>query len=172
MVFEPLRGLIPRPSPLASPAKFEEFFPADVRTMIKEEAIPAALEKGSWLGDSVLLRADGRDIPLRQTVSASGARYEGVEDPETVVWSKGDDFMIRLAGRDLEECRAVAPPDRRARHRGEGARHPGRVRRGDGVRGRVARARRLPGDGATVPGPVPQRTLQCRVLVVLDLEKT
>lgn len=66
------------------------------------------------LGEEMVLRADGRDIPLRQTVSASGARYEGVEDPETLVWSKGDDFTIRLAGRDLEECRAVAPPDRRA----------------------------------------------------------
>lgn len=65
------------------------------------------------LGDEMVLRADGRDIPLREAMSASGARYVGVSDPETEVWSKGDAFMIRLAGRDLTGCHAVLPPERR-----------------------------------------------------------
>jgi heat shock protein HslJ len=65
------------------------------------------------LGDEMVLRADGRDIPLRAAVAASGARFEGVNDPETEVWSKGDAFKVRLAGSDLTECRAVQPPDRR-----------------------------------------------------------
>ncbi|PKQ11382.1 MAG: hypothetical protein CVT70_14385 [Alphaproteobacteria bacterium HGW-Alphaproteobacteria-1] len=65
------------------------------------------------LGQEMVLRADGRDIPLREAVSASGARYEGVNEPDTEVWSKGDAFAIKIAGRDLTECRAVQPPERR-----------------------------------------------------------
>ncbi|MBE0452911.1 MAG: META domain-containing protein [Roseovarius sp.] len=65
------------------------------------------------LGEEMALRADGRDIALRETVSASGARYEGVNDPATVVWSRGDEISIQLDGIDLESCREVLPPDRR-----------------------------------------------------------
>ncbi|MBC7163757.1 MAG: META domain-containing protein [Roseovarius sp.] len=65
------------------------------------------------LGEEMVLRADGRDIALRQAISASGARYEAVDDPETEVWSKGDAFTIRLAGRELTGCRTLRPPERR-----------------------------------------------------------
>lgn len=64
------------------------------------------------LGEEMVLRVEGRDIALRQSVSASGARYEGVSDPETVVWSKGDEISIRLEGRDLPGCRELLPPER------------------------------------------------------------
>jgi len=65
------------------------------------------------LGEEMVLRADGREIALRQAVSASGARYEAVDDPETEVWSKGDAFTIRLAGRELTGCHTLQPPERR-----------------------------------------------------------
>lgn len=64
------------------------------------------------LGEEMVLRVEGHDIALRETVSASGARYQGVKDPETVVWSKGEDVSIRLEGRDLSQCRLNLPPDR------------------------------------------------------------
>ncbi len=86
------------------PAKFEEFFPADVRTMIKEEAIPAALEKGSWLGDSVLLRADGREVPVSQLILSH-------HDERT-----GERFLSTIA-RDMtelaEHARRLEEADRR-----------------------------------------------------------
>jgi len=63
------------------------------------------------LGEEMVLRAEGRDIPLAQIEAASGARYEGVKDPETTVWNKGDVTTIRLEGRDLPECREVPPAD-------------------------------------------------------------
>lgn len=63
------------------------------------------------LGEEMVLRAEGRDIPLAEVVAASGARYEGIKDPETTVWNKGDVTTIRLEGRDLAECREVPPAD-------------------------------------------------------------
>lgn len=63
------------------------------------------------LGKDMVLRVEGRDIALRQSRAASGARYEGVSDPETVVWSKGDEISIRLEGRDLPDCRKILPPE-------------------------------------------------------------
>jgi hypothetical protein len=64
------------------------------------------------LGEEMVLRAEGRDIPLAQVVSASGARYEGIKDPETNVWNKGDATTIRLEGRDLPECHEVPPAEK------------------------------------------------------------
>ena len=65
------------------------------------------------LGDDAVLRAEGRDIPLRQVRAASGARYEGTRDPETSVWNKGDEAMVRLDGRALPDCRVIPPPSKR-----------------------------------------------------------
>ena len=71
------------------------------------------------LGAEMVLRAEGRDIQLMQVEAASGARYQGVKDPETEVWNKGDSAMIRLEGRDLPEClRAVSPEEAPYRARG------------------------------------------------------
>lgn len=61
------------------------------------------------LEEDMILRAEGRDIPLKQVRAASGARYEAVNDPETTVWNKGEATTIRLEGRDLPDCREVPP---------------------------------------------------------------
>ncbi|MFB9148640.1 META domain-containing protein [Roseovarius ramblicola] len=65
------------------------------------------------LGDEAVLRAEGRDIPLAQVKSASGARYDAVNEPGTSVWNKGGATVVRLSGRDLPECRKVLPPAKR-----------------------------------------------------------
>ncbi|RXV58931.1 hypothetical protein C6W92_16005 [Roseovarius sp. A46] len=65
------------------------------------------------LGDEAVLRAEGRDIPLAQVETASGARYDAVDEPGTSFWSKGDAAMVRLNGRDLPECDKVRPPAER-----------------------------------------------------------
>jgi len=66
-----------------------------------------------FLNDEAVLRAEGRDIPLRQVEAASGARYDGVEEPDTGFWSKGDGALVRLNGRELPECHKVPPPAER-----------------------------------------------------------
>lgn len=66
------------------------------------------------LGNETILRAEGRDIPMKQVVSASGARFKGIKDPETEFWSKGATAMIRLEGRDLPDCEEVPPPQRQS----------------------------------------------------------
>ncbi len=94
----------------------------DLGTLILEPVTPMAFAVKFICGDmsvdvgvlgrEMILRAEGRDITLNATESASGARYIGVTDPETEVWSKGDMATIRLEGRDLPECRKGPPPQR------------------------------------------------------------
>lgn len=69
-------------------------------------------------GDRVLQfgvgRRDGRDAPqlavgarridLNPVVSASGARYEAIDDPRTSVWNKGTRALVVLDGETLPEC--------------------------------------------------------------------
>ncbi|WP_300547774.1 META domain-containing protein [Roseovarius sp.] len=103
--------------------------PLDLGTLILEPVTPMAFSIAFICGDltvavgvlghEMVLRAEGRDITLAAAESASGARYVAVNDPETEVWTKGDDAMIRLEGRDLSECQRVPPPQR-ARYRAGG----------------------------------------------------
>lgn len=57
------------------------------------------------------LETGGETIALRQTVTASGARYESPADPGTWIWNKGDDLTASLAGRELAECRLMTEDD-------------------------------------------------------------
>lgn len=65
------------------------------------------------LGNEATLRAEGRDIPLMQVESASGARYDAVNEPGTGFWSKGESALVRLNGTELPECSGVLPPAER-----------------------------------------------------------
>jgi heat shock protein HslJ len=56
-----------------------------------------------------VLRVDGRDIPLQQAVSASGARWIGAQDPSVEVWNRGDRTRVTVDGREWPECRAAQP---------------------------------------------------------------
>ncbi|MDT8328367.1 MAG: META domain-containing protein [Roseovarius sp.] len=102
--------------------------PVDLGTLILEPVTPMAFVTEFICGDltvsvgvlgrEMILRAEGRDITLNATESASGARYVGVNDPETEIWSKGDLAMIRLEGRDLTDCQKLPPPQRVGYHAG------------------------------------------------------
>jgi heat shock protein HslJ len=48
--------------------------------------------------DEFLLTADGKNYRLKQAVSASGAKYEGIDSPETFFWSKGDAATLFIEG--------------------------------------------------------------------------
>ncbi|MBK1691030.1 META domain-containing protein [Ectothiorhodospira mobilis] len=67
------------------------------------------------LDDLATLRVEDRELPMRQTRAASGARYVAEGGEDTVFWSRGDAAMLRLQGRDLPECtRMDWPPPYRA----------------------------------------------------------
>lgn len=63
-------------------------------------------------------RRDGQDVPqlavgdrrydMRAVVSASGARYEAIDDPRTTLWDKGNRAMVVVEGETWPECE-VAP---------------------------------------------------------------
>lgn len=56
------------------------------------------------LGDTLNLAVGEVRYPLRQVVSASGARYEAVDDPTTTFWSKGGRATLVVKGNAYPEC--------------------------------------------------------------------
>jgi membrane-bound inhibitor of C-type lysozyme len=60
----------------------------------------------SGQGDSVTMEVQGQTITLDRSVSASGARYVAENDPDTVLWSKGNTATITLKGTVLPTCLA------------------------------------------------------------------
>lgn len=57
-----------------------------------------------FAGEKAELDTGGDVIALRQTVTASGARYEAEDDPGTWVWNKGEDLTASLDGQELPPC--------------------------------------------------------------------
>ncbi len=55
------------------------------------------------------LVVDGREIPLRETRTASGARWEADGDPRTWVWNRGERTLVTLDGAAWPECATTAP---------------------------------------------------------------
>ncbi|MDR0726771.1 MAG: MliC family protein [Rickettsiales bacterium] len=56
--------------------------------------------------DSLKAVLNGDEVMLKQTVSASGARYEGVLNDTTVVlWNKGHDWTLFLNDEEPMECK-------------------------------------------------------------------
>jgi heat shock protein HslJ len=94
------------PFPLAPPEPVPLRFASELRC-------------GSRLLQFGVGRRDGRDVPqlavgarridLKQVVSASGARYEGIDVPRTSVWSKGTRATVVLDGETLPECEVINP---------------------------------------------------------------
>jgi heat shock protein HslJ len=54
------------------------------------------------------LQVGDQAFDLRQAVSASGARYVALADPQTWVWIKGDRATFQRAGQTYPECTPVA----------------------------------------------------------------
>jgi len=46
----------------------------------------------------LFLSVNGKNYIMKRTVSASGARYEAVNDPDTVLWSKGASVTLTVGG--------------------------------------------------------------------------
>ena len=55
------------------------------------------------------LVVDGREIALRETRTASGARWEADGDPRTWVWNRGERTQLTLDGVAWPECAATPP---------------------------------------------------------------
>jgi PAS domain S-box-containing protein len=53
-----------------APAHLSECHPHWAEAMLREEAIPAAMENGRWRGESALLTRTGIELPVSQTISA------------------------------------------------------------------------------------------------------
>ncbi|MDL2264636.1 META domain-containing protein, partial [Synergistaceae bacterium OttesenSCG-928-I11] len=51
--------------------------------------------------DELSMNIDGKTYHMKQTISASGARYEATDDKGTVFWNKGDMATISIRGRDI-----------------------------------------------------------------------
>lgn len=64
------------------------------------------------------LDAGGRRHDLKEVVSASGAKYEAIDDPRTTVWTKGDRATVVVAGEPWPECTLEPAGPRPFRARG------------------------------------------------------
>lgn len=50
------------------------------------------------------MRAGDEDFALRQAVTASGSKYEAESDPSTWFWSKGEEGLASIRGRQAADC--------------------------------------------------------------------
>ncbi len=86
------------------PATIAGFHPEWAAELLRDHAIPYALEHGSWLGDSAMLGVDGEEIPISQLILAHSA-----EDAE--------ERFISTIARDMtevhEHARELEEADRR-----------------------------------------------------------
>lgn len=70
----------------------------------------------TFRGEAATLVAGAARYDMRQTRTASGARYEAVGDPSTWFWNRGQGGTLSLKGREYADCRTVtaSSPDRHA----------------------------------------------------------
>ena len=61
-----------------------------------------------FASDPVRLLVGDEAFTLRPVRSASGAKYEAIDDPTTTLWNKGASTMLTLRGTRLPECQASA----------------------------------------------------------------
>jgi len=62
-----------------------EFHPEWAASLLLRDAIPAAIRSGSWSGETAMLRTDGREVPVLQSVIAHYGENGEVEYLSTVV---------------------------------------------------------------------------------------
>lgn len=74
----------------------------------------------AFAGDTMRLRAADAVFDLKQTPSASGARYEAVGDPTTVFWNKGDHALVTVRGTEWPECSSAGTGSQALRAEGKG----------------------------------------------------
>jgi heat shock protein HslJ/membrane-bound inhibitor of C-type lysozyme len=62
------------------------------------------------LGAHERMIVDGEAFDLKPVVSASGARFEALDDPDTSFWSRGDRATVEVRGETLPECQIISGP--------------------------------------------------------------
>jgi len=103
--------------PVAVPAGEDAL---DLGTIMLERFVPLGFASRMRCGDTIIdlgfagdearMRVGGVVHVLPQAISASGARYSDGQEPETMVWTKGNMATVVIAGQELPECEAVAVP--------------------------------------------------------------
>jgi heat shock protein HslJ/uncharacterized lipoprotein YbaY len=61
-----------------------------------------------FLGEKARLTVGQTEWEMRQTRTASGARFEAVNDPTTWFWNKGQGGLLSIKGREYPECREAS----------------------------------------------------------------
>ena len=75
---------VPAGAPLTG-AEFAAAHPPAVAARLRAEAIPAAVRDGHWRGESVLVAADGRHVPVSQVIQAHYGADGAVEYLSTIM---------------------------------------------------------------------------------------
>ncbi len=89
----------------------QEMHPAWVFELIRQEGLPAAQKHGKWSGETALLAASGREVPVRQVIlghdGADGQFFTTIcrdvsdrkhEELERIEWANRYDAAIRASG--------------------------------------------------------------------------
>ena len=86
---------------------------ADKTTAAPAAPFSAAFQCGdarirfSGAGETATLEANGDTYFLEQAVTASGAKYEDPDDPQTYLWNKGRKASVSIRGAMLPECEEI-----------------------------------------------------------------
>lgn len=83
------------------PENITDFHPEWAAELLRDHAIPYALEHGSWLGDSAMLGIDGEEIPVSQLILAHSEDGAGERFISTIA---RDLTEVQEHARELEEA--------------------------------------------------------------------
>lgn len=64
--------------------KITDCYPQWMKTLISDEAIPHAIKNGVWMGETVIVHHDGREIPVSQVIIAHRKANGNVEHLSTI----------------------------------------------------------------------------------------
>ena len=68
-----------------SESSISDYHPDWATNIVKKEAIPAAINRGTWLGETALLTIDGHEIPVSQMIIAHKSAAGNIEYISTVM---------------------------------------------------------------------------------------
>lgn len=70
----------------------------------------AQILQTGYAGDALVMDTGTARLVLQPVATASGARYDGLDDPGTYFWNRGDSAMVSIADVELPQCRLTLPP--------------------------------------------------------------
>ncbi len=85
----------------------EELHPKDTYKFLKEVALPATIESGSWKGETKLLRKDGKEIDVLQVIVAHRNDDGELEYLSTILKDISEEKQIAKNLHDSEEYRKM-----------------------------------------------------------------